>query len=212
MQPNNNTTQWGNRVKDGAVILSLSAIVFAACALFYEYRVARDGQVADNVPASALKIDAQNTVVKKQIVAKSALPSVQSAAQRDAIAGAVSALKQETGKQFKQQRQVDVKLKNRKSGEEVAATVSTLKSEDGETRTHLSTQSSDWEIDGLDTLVEQPAPPVQHKNAVGLWSNIDQSERGLFYERDVGRVRLGVDVGINKENKAKVVLRAGVTF
>lgn len=212
MQPNNNSLPWLSRVKDGAVILSLSAIVFAACALFYEYRAVKRGQVADNVPARALKIDAQNVVVKKQIVAKSALPSVQSAAQNDAVAGAVSALKRETGKQFKQQRQVDVRLKNKQSGEEVSATVSTLKADDGETRTHLSTQTQDWEIDGLDTLVEQPAPPVQHKNAVGLWSSIDQSERGVFYERDLGRVRVGVDVGINKENKAKVVVRAGVTF
>lgn len=212
MQPNNNNPSWGQRVKDGAVILSLSAIVFAACALFYEYRAVKSGQVADNVPAKALKIDAQSVVVQKQIVAKSALPSVQSAAQRDAVAGVVTALKKETGKQFKQQRQVDVKLKNRKSGEEVAATVSTLKAEDGETRTHLSTPSSDWEIDGLDTLVEQPAPETKHKNAVGLWSSADQTERGVFYERDLGRVRLGVDVGINKENKAKVIVRAGVTF
>lgn len=212
MQPNNNKSRLGERVKDGAVILSLSAIVFAACALFYEYKAVKNGQVADNVPASALKIDARSVVPQKQIVAKSALPSVQSDAQKDAVEGAVTALKKETGKRFKQQRQVDVRLKNKQSGEEVAATVSTLKAEDGETRTHLSTQNNDWEIDGLDTLVEQPAPPVQHKNAVGLWSSIDQSERGVFYERDLGRVRLGVDVGITKENKAKVVVRAGVTF
>lgn len=210
MQPNNTLS----KIKDGAVIVSLSAIVFASCALYYKYHGGRGpvASVADNRPAAEQRIGTGSTVVEKKIVTKEVMAKQQTPAQKLSDQSAERALKQETGKSFKKQRQVDVTLTNVQTGEQVTAQVSTLKAEDGETRTHLATQNEDWKIDGLDTLVEQPAPKSVPKNAIGVWSSIDQSERGVFYERDVGRVRLGVDVGVNKDNRAKVVVRAGVTF
>lgn len=74
--------------------------------------------------------------------------------------------------------------------------------------------SPDGEIlGGLDIPVATFSVPETKKWAAGLYVNpVYPQERGLFIDRDIGRLRIGTELGQNSRNNLEARVKVGITF
>lgn len=74
--------------------------------------------------------------------------------------------------------------------------------------------SDDAEVAGIDVPLEPiyvPAPPKRW--TAGLYVNPARPDNfGVFLDRDVGRMRIGTELGRGYAGKAEVRLKVGLTF
>lgn len=108
------------------------------------------------------------------------------------------------------ERQVDVTVKPDIPGDTAKVEVNLVKMKDDTRR--VVVYSDNAEVGGIDVPVELNLEP-KHTWAVGMYVDpMHRETAGIFIDKDVGRVRLGAEVGRGRNNSAEVRLKVGVTF
>lgn len=193
-------------VKSGTVVLCAGVVAYLAlnnAGIF-------DKGVQDEKPAVAIKLSDGSEVLEKRIDTAESVPDYSSRA----VSDAKTALKKDTGKSFEHVRNSTVKLTNTTTGEVVEAALDTVKADDGTTRVVLSTpdaQAKEWKVSGIDTVIVPDSAAVKYKNAAGIYGSSTGKDFGIFYDRDIERARVGVELGVQNA-KPRVALKLGITF
>lgn len=120
-------------------------------------------------------------------------------------------------KRAKLERVVKVAVKPKDAGQEAHIDMSLVRLPDQSRRVVVS--SPDGEVTGgIDVPVETPAPPAPHLWAAGVSYDPLHHSSGVWVERDVGRVRVGMDLNqaaplpTLAAHGAELRLRIGWTF
>ena len=82
-----------------------------------------------------------------------------------------------------------------------------------ETRRVVASSPDGEIIGGLDIPVDIRTQPEPKKWAAGLYVNpVYPQERGIFIDRDIGRLRIGAELGQNSRNDLEARVKVGITF
>lgn len=82
-----------------------------------------------------------------------------------------------------------------------------------ETRRVVASSPDGEIIGGLDIPVDIRTQPEPKKWAAGLYANpVNPNERGIFIDRDIGRLRIGAELGQNARNELETRVKIGITF
>lgn len=82
-----------------------------------------------------------------------------------------------------------------------------------ETRRVVASSTDGEIIGGLDIPVDIRTQPEPKKWAAGLYTNpVNPNERGIFIDRDIGRLRIGAELGQNARNELETRVKIGITF
>lgn len=108
------------------------------------------------------------------------------------------------------ERHIDLTVKPEQPGDTAKVEVNLVKMPDQSRR--VVVYSDNAEVGGLDLPVELKLDP-KHTWAAGVYADpFNPNVRGIFVDKDIGRIRIGAEVGQGRHRDAEVRLKLGVTF